>query len=73
MGAAQSGMTPLESFCREQAMASKKCMYKHNYERESYQSDCSPQFQNYRDCKKRWFELARQLRLAAEKPNDTST
>ncbi|KAI8927975.1 hypothetical protein BC831DRAFT_450477 [Entophlyctis helioformis] len=62
MGASQSSDLPsMDSFCSKLAIASKKCMNEHDFDREKYRSACVQQFRDYRDCKQRWHDLKRQI------------
>jgi hypothetical protein len=63
MGQTESLLTPpLQDYCSETALKSKKCMFKYNYERDQYQFHCQAEFEQYRECKKRWLLLRNQLR-----------
>nr|KAJ3422530.1 hypothetical protein HK105_007644 [Polyrhizophydium stewartii] len=61
MGNAESGMEPVESYCKVQALASKRCMNENDFDRDKYRTACAQQFQDYRDCKRRWAELRKQI------------
>ena len=48
---------PMLEYCEKFALESKKCMNKYNYDRELYLTPCKPQFEEYKECKRRWMEI----------------
>ncbi|KAJ8328862.1 hypothetical protein BDV3_006451 [Batrachochytrium dendrobatidis] len=69
MGAGQSSMEQVDSFCKTQAIASKRCIQENEFDKEKYKVACVQQFQDYRDCKKRWLELAHRINAADRQQN----
>jgi hypothetical protein len=60
MGAQQSSqIEPMLSYCNKESMASRRCMNKYNYEREKF--DCNKEFEQYKDCKRRWLEIRKMV------------
>jgi hypothetical protein len=73
MGQTDSILTPpLQDYCIETALKSKKCMYKYNYERDVYKQHCQAEFEDYKECKKRWLELRNKIRNGQLKEFPTS-
>ena len=52
---------PMMEYCKQDALKSKQCMFKYDYERDKFMGPCQPVFDEYKECKQRWLELRKMV------------
>ncbi len=59
MGSSQSTPTtlPLDTYCKDQTIAAKRCMSVNELDAEKYRVNCAKDFEAYAACKKKWQQL----------------
>ena len=63
MGNAESSIIPpLQDYCKDQMIQSKRCILKSNYDETKYRSECTKEFEEYKECKRKWILLRNGIR-----------